>query len=87
MKKIAFIIGSMIVGGIIFAVGFIWVVKVELFVEKMSIVECKILFWYDLMYFNMRFDKLGKSSFMDMDLVSKYVDEESFVFGVCIDSI
>lgn len=87
MKKIAFIIGSMIAGGIIFAVGFIWVVKAESFVEKTSIVERKILFWYDLMYFNTRFDKLGKSSFMDMDLVSKYVDEESFAFGVRIDSI
>lgn len=87
MKKIVFIIGSMIVGGIIFVVGFNWFVKVELFVEKMLIVECKVLFWYDLMYFNMWFDKSGKLLFMDMDLVLKYVDEESFVFGVCIDLI
>lgn len=37
----------------------------------------KVLFWYDPMYPNTRFDKPGKSPFMDMDLVPKYADEES----------
>jgi len=36
-----------------------------------------VLFWYDPMYPNTRFDKPGKSPFMDMDLVPKYADEES----------
>ncbi|MFK3707634.1 efflux RND transporter periplasmic adaptor subunit [Klebsiella sp. NPDC088457] len=35
----------------------------------------KVLFWYDPMYPNTRFDKPGKSPFMDMDLVAKYADE------------
>ncbi|MFP1483081.1 heavy metal-binding domain-containing protein [Escherichia coli] len=30
------------------------------------------------MYPNTRFDKPGKSPFMDMDLVPKYADEESY---------
>ncbi len=37
----------------------------------------KVLFWYDPMYPNTRFDKPGKSPFMDMDLVAKYADEET----------
>lgn len=35
-----------------------------------------MLFWYDPMYPNTKFDKPGKSPFMDMDLVPKYADEE-----------
>ena len=72
MKKIALIIGSMIAGGIISAAGFTWVAKAEPPAEKTSTVERKILFWYDPMYPNTRFDKPGKSPFMDMDLVPKY---------------
>ncbi|VTM23782.1 Cation efflux system protein CusB precursor [Raoultella terrigena] len=48
----------------------------------------KVLFWYDPMYPNTRFDKPGKSPFMDMDLVAKYADEEvppSAAPGVRID--
>lgn len=37
----------------------------------------KVLFWYDPMYPNTRFDKPGKSPFMDMDLIPKYADEET----------
>jgi len=35
----------------------------------------KILYWYDPMYPQQRFDKPGKSPFMDMQLVPKYADE------------
>ncbi|MDR2152865.1 MAG: efflux RND transporter periplasmic adaptor subunit [Helicobacteraceae bacterium] len=38
--------------------------------------ERKILFWYDPMYPNTKFDAPGPSPFMDMDLVPKYADEE-----------
>lgn len=69
MKKIALIIGSMIAGGIISAAGFTWFAKAEPPAEKTSTAERKILFWYDPMYPNTRFDKPGKSPFMDMDLV------------------
>ena len=37
----------------------------------------KVLYWYDPMSPGSRFDKPGKSPFMDMDLVPKYADEES----------
>ncbi len=40
-----------------------------------------MLFWYDPMYPNTRFDKPGKSPFMDMDLVPKYADEEHAAAG------
>ena len=35
----------------------------------------KVLYWYDPMYPQQRFDKPGKSPFMDMQLVPKYADE------------
>ena len=35
----------------------------------------KILYWYDPMVPQQRFDKPGKSPFMDMDLVPRYADE------------
>jgi membrane fusion protein, copper/silver efflux system len=34
-----------------------------------------VLYWYDPMYPQQRFDKPGKSPFMDMQLVPKYADE------------
>ena len=35
----------------------------------------RILYWHDPMYPNQRFDKPGKSPFMDMDLVPVYADD------------
>lgn len=35
----------------------------------------KILYWYDPMVPNQRFDRPGKSPYMDMELVPKYADE------------
>lgn len=37
----------------------------------------KVLYWYDPMYPQQRFDQPGKSPFMDMSLVPKYADEPS----------
>jgi Cu(I)/Ag(I) efflux system membrane fusion protein len=37
----------------------------------------KILYWYDPMYPQQRFDKPGKSPFMDMQLVPKYAGEDA----------
>lgn len=39
--------------------------------------ERTVLFWYDPMMPNTKFDQPGKSPFMDMDLVPKYADEAS----------
>ena len=35
----------------------------------------KVLYWYDPMFPQQKFDKPGKSPFMDMRLVPKYADE------------
>ena len=35
----------------------------------------KVLYWYDPMFPQQKFDKPGKSPFMDMQLVPKYADE------------
>jgi len=37
----------------------------------------KVLYWYDPMVPGSKFDKPGKSPFMDMELVPKYADEET----------
>lgn len=49
-------------------------------------VERKVLYWYDPMMPNQRFDKPGKSPFMDMQLIAKYADEQGDDAGVKIDS-
>lgn len=46
--------------------------------------ERKVLYWYDPMVPGQRFDKPGKSPFMDMDLVPRYADEEPAAGGVSI---
>lgn len=48
--------------------------------------ERKVLYWYDPMVPNQRFDKPGKSPFMDMDLVPKYADEAEGTPGVAVSS-
>ncbi len=45
----------------------------------------KVLYWYDPMYPQQRFDKPGKSPFMDMELVPKYADDSGAGAGVKID--
>jgi Cu(I)/Ag(I) efflux system membrane fusion protein len=46
----------------------------------------KVLYWYDPMYPQQRFDKPGKSPFMDMMLVPKYADAGGDESGVSISS-
>ena len=41
----------------------------------------KVLYWFDPMYPQHRFDKPGKSPFMDMQLVPKYADEAAVDTG------
>lgn len=40
-----------------------------------DVAKGKVLYWYDPMVPDKRFDKPGKSPFMDMELVPKYADE------------
>ncbi|MGL4726722.1 MAG: efflux RND transporter periplasmic adaptor subunit [Scandinavium sp.] len=46
--------------------------------------ERQVLYWYDPMVPGQRFDKPGKSPFMDMQLVPKYADENPTQSGVSI---
>ena len=46
--------------------------------------EGKVLYWHDPMVPGPRFDKPGKSPFMDMDLVPVYADSDSGAGGVRI---
>jgi Cu(I)/Ag(I) efflux system membrane fusion protein len=43
-----------------------------------------VLYWYDPMYPQQRFQKPGKSPFMDMELVPKYADEAGSEGGVSV---
>ncbi|MCW2256350.1 Cu(I)/Ag(I) efflux system membrane fusion protein [Providencia alcalifaciens] len=45
--------------------------------EQVEAKERTVLYWYDPMYPNTKFDQSGKSPFMDMDLVPKYEDENA----------
>ncbi|PKP65806.1 MAG: efflux RND transporter periplasmic adaptor subunit [Alphaproteobacteria bacterium HGW-Alphaproteobacteria-7] len=47
--------------------------------------ECDVLYWYDPMVPGQRFDKPGKSPFMDMPLVPKCAGEDTAQAGVSID--
>ncbi|MBD4427416.1 efflux RND transporter periplasmic adaptor subunit, partial [Xanthomonas citri pv. citri] len=78
IKYAAIIISSLIAGGLISVTAWQYVnsaQKTEKTEQKAP--ERKVLFWYDPMKPDTKFDKPGKSPFMDMDLVPKYADEES----------
>jgi Cu(I)/Ag(I) efflux system membrane fusion protein len=47
----------------------------------------KVLYWYDPMYPQRRFDAPGNSPFMDMALIPKYADEDGGGAGVRIDPL
>jgi Cu(I)/Ag(I) efflux system membrane fusion protein len=47
--------------------------------------ERKVLYWYDPMVPQQKFDQPGKSPFMDMELMPKYADEEGSGGTVAID--
>lgn len=53
--------------------------------EQAASGEREVLYWYDPMVPSQRFDKPGKSPFMDMQLVPKYADEVGEGGGVQID--
>lgn len=44
----------------------------------------RVLYWYDPMFPDKRFDKPGKSPFMDMELVPRYADEAGGAGGVTV---
>ncbi|AXX03921.1 efflux RND transporter periplasmic adaptor subunit [Cronobacter sakazakii] len=76
IKYAAIIISSLIAGGLISVTAWQYVnsaQKTEKTEQKAP--ERKVLFWYDPMKPDTKFDKPGKSPFMDMDLVPKYADD------------
>ena len=48
--------------------------------------EREVLYWYDPMYPQQRFDQPGKSPFMDMQLVPRYAEEGGDSAGIRIDA-
>jgi len=48
--------------------------------------EREVLYWYDPMYPQQRFEQPGKSPFMDMDLVPRYAEEGGDSASVSIDA-
>ncbi|MGK5149995.1 efflux RND transporter periplasmic adaptor subunit [Enterobacter roggenkampii] len=73
IKYAAVIVGSLIAGGLISVTA--WQALHSSEKTENSVAERKVLFWYDPMKPDVKFDKPGKSPFMDMDLVPKYADE------------
>ena len=71
LKNTALILGSMLIGGALTAALYARLTPVDAAAPAAE-QQRKVLFWYDPMYPNTRFDKPGKSPFMDMDLVPKY---------------
>lgn len=75
VKNALLIAGSLFIGGVIAIGGYHYFTPSPSDLSQK--VEPKVLFWYDPMYPNTKFDKPGKSPFMDMDLVPKYSDEDT----------
>lgn len=78
LKYTAMMIGSLIVGGLISVAAYHYLNLSTLSTADNTVsapAERKVLFWYDPMKPDVKFDKPGKSPFMDMDLVPKYADE------------
>lgn len=73
LKQAALVVGSLIMGGVISVGAYHYFNAAQLSHTPPS--ERKVLFWYDPMKPDVKFDKPGKSPFMDMDLVAKYADE------------
>ncbi|HHU9650073.1 TPA: heavy metal-binding domain-containing protein, partial [Escherichia coli] len=76
IKYAAIIISSLIAGGLISVTAWQYLNSSQKTVPaEQKAPEKKVLFWYDPMKPDTKFDKPGKSPFMDMDLVPKYADE------------
>ncbi|SFE56556.1 membrane fusion protein, Cu(I)/Ag(I) efflux system [Phytobacter palmae] len=91
IKNAAMIISSLIAGGLISVTAYHYLSSSEKIMKsektEKTASERKVLFWYDPMKPDTKFDKPGKSPFMDMDLIPKYADEngEKSSDGIRID--
>ncbi|BBV71193.1 efflux RND transporter periplasmic adaptor subunit [Enterobacter kobei] len=82
IKYAAMIVSSLIAGGLISVTA--WQHIHASVKPENQVSERKVLFWYDPMKPDVKFDKPGKSPFMDMDLVPKYADENDDKSGAGI---
>lgn len=73
LKYTAVMVSSLIMGGLISVGAYHYFYVADKTETRPS--EREVLFWYDPMQPNTKFDKPGKSPFMDMDLIPKYADE------------
>lgn len=73
LKYTAAMVGCLIIGGLSTAAISHFMAPAAQ--AESSPAERKVLYWYDPMKPDVRFEKPGKSPFMDMDLVAKYADE------------
>jgi membrane fusion protein, copper/silver efflux system len=89
MKRVHAVLAGFVLVAVAAAVGGYWYgtsrVRPPVARPDQDSADRKILYWYDPMVPQQRFDKPGKSPFMDMDLVPKYAEEESGAGGVTID--
>lgn len=73
LKYAAVMIGSLLAGGMVSVAVAPYFHKAEHSASAPA--DPEVLFWYDPMKPDVKFDRPGKSPFMDMDLVPKYADE------------
>lgn len=73
LKYAVVTVSSLVIGGLISVSAYQYFNSADKTAIQPS--ERKVLFWYDPMKPDTKFDKPGKSPFMDMDLVPKYADE------------
>lgn len=76
IKNAVLIAGSLFIGGVVAVSGYryFFVSPADHSQPNAANFEQTVLFWYDPMYPNTKFDKPGKSPFMDMDLIPKYAE-------------
>lgn len=83
-KGVLWVGGALALGGVC---GYWLAHKAEPVVQgTMTQDERKALYWYDPMYPQQKFDKPGKSPFMDMELVPRYADAARDTAAVQIDA-
>ncbi|MFV0480675.1 MAG: efflux RND transporter periplasmic adaptor subunit [Campylobacteraceae bacterium] len=77
MRKFIYIFISFVLGVVITLIITNLLNKTHNTTVKSETNEKKVLFWYDPMYPDTKFDAPGPSPFMDMDLVPKYAEDSS----------
>lgn len=75
LKYTATMISGLIAGGLISVAAYHYIISGPASAPSASVPEKQVLYWYDPMKPDTKFDKPGKSPFMDMELVPKYREQ------------